>query len=116
MRTPKSSVGAETGGRIAEVIGADLRCRTSRVLLFGAKEVSTVTIEEAQAKLSDLIHTLAPGDEVLITENSQPVARLVSERPKPSPGLRPPPGLGKGCITIIADDDEHLKDFAEYMS
>ena len=79
-------------------------------------KVSTVTIEEAQAKLSDLIHTLAPGDEVLITENSQPVARLVSERPKPSPGLRPPPGLGKGCITIIADDDEHLKDFAEYMS
>jgi hypothetical protein len=41
MRTPKSSVGAETGGRIAEVIGADLRCRTSRVLLFGAKSVNS---------------------------------------------------------------------------
>jgi hypothetical protein len=29
--------------------------------------------------------------------------------------LRPPPGLGKGYITIVSDDDEHLKDFEEYM-
>jgi hypothetical protein len=32
-----------------------------------------------------------------------------------TPGLRPPPGLGKGIITVISDDDEHLKDFEEYM-
>src|SRR3954454_3698888 len=44
-----------------------------------------------------------------------PVAKLVSERPKPKPGLRPPPGLGKGVITVVSDDDEHLQDFAEYM-
>jgi hypothetical protein len=31
------------------------------------------------------------------------------------PGLRPPPGLGKGFITIVAEDEEHLKDFQEYM-
>ena len=30
-------------------------------------------------------------------------------------GLRPPPGLGKGFITVIEDDEEHLKDFADYM-
>lgn len=77
--------------------------------------MATVTIQEAQAKLPDLIHRLTPGDEVVITENDQPVAKLVSELPKPKPSLRPPPGLGKGCITIISDDDEHLKDFAEYM-
>lgn len=77
--------------------------------------MTSVTIQEAQAKLPDLIHGLMPGAEVLITENNQPVAKLVSELPSAKPGLRPPPGLGKGMITIIADDDEHLKDFAEYM-
>ena len=25
------------------------------------------------------------------------------------------PGLGKGMISIVSDDDDHLKDFAEYM-
>ena len=77
--------------------------------------MATVTIQEAQATLVDLIHQLPPGDEVVITENNQPVAKLVSEAPKPKGGLRPPPGLGKGFITIVSDDEEHLKDFAEYM-
>jgi antitoxin (DNA-binding transcriptional repressor) of toxin-antitoxin stability system len=77
--------------------------------------LATITVEEAQVKLKELIHQLAPGGEVIITENQQPVAKLVSEQLKPKPGLRPPPGLGKGMITIISDDEEHLKDFAEYM-
>jgi prevent-host-death family protein len=77
--------------------------------------MSTVTIQEAQAKLADLIHKLMPGEEVVITENDHPVAKLVGEQAKPAPGLRPPPGLGKGCITITSDDEDHLKDFAEYM-
>jgi len=60
---------------------------------------------------------LAPGDEVVIIENHQPVARLVSapSSPKQGPTLRPPPGLGKGFITVIADDEEHLKDFEDFM-
>ena len=77
--------------------------------------MAVVTIQEAQAGLLDLIHKLAPGDEVVITENNQPVAKLVSEPSKVTHGLRPPPGLGKGFITIISDDEEHLKDFEEYM-
>jgi prevent-host-death family protein len=77
--------------------------------------MTTVTLQEAQANLPDLIHQLSAGDELVITENNQPVARLVSELPKPGPGLRPPPGLGKGIFTIVSDDEEHLKDFAEYM-
>jgi antitoxin (DNA-binding transcriptional repressor) of toxin-antitoxin stability system len=76
---------------------------------------ATMTVEEAQTKLKDLIHQMAPGDEIVLTENQQPVAKPVSELPKAKPGLRPPPGLGKGMITILSDDDEHLKDFAEYM-
>ena len=67
---------------------------------------TTITIDEAQANLKELIHRLAPGEAVIITENQQPVAKLVYEQPKPAAGLRP--GLGKGFITIISDDDEHL--------
>jgi antitoxin (DNA-binding transcriptional repressor) of toxin-antitoxin stability system len=76
---------------------------------------STITINEAQAKLKELIQKLAPGEEVIITENQQAVAKLVNQPPKTQRGLRPPPGLGKGCITIVSDDDEHLKDFVDYM-
>ena len=58
-----------------------------------------ITIDEAEVRLRDLIHQLTPGEEIVITENQRPVARLVSE-PHPGHGLRPPPGLGKG--------DDHL--------
>jgi prevent-host-death family protein len=75
--------------------------------------MTTVTIQEAQATLPELIHQLAAGEQVVITENNQPVAKLVSEKP-PLPD-RPGPGLCKGMISIVADDEEHLKDFAEYM-
>jgi prevent-host-death family protein len=69
-----------------------------------------VTVQEAQAKLKELIHRLAPGEEVVITENEQPVAKLVSEQPKPQPKQRRP-GLGKGMITFIAPDfDAPLED------
>ena len=76
---------------------------------------STITVDEAQAKLKELIHQLAPGDEIVITENQQPVAKLVSEPLRPNAGLRPPPGLGKGFITVVTDDEEHMKDFEDYM-
>jgi antitoxin (DNA-binding transcriptional repressor) of toxin-antitoxin stability system len=75
-----------------------------------------IPIEEAQACLKDLIHQLAPGEKVVITENQKPVARLVSEQLKPQPRQRPGPGLGKGMITFIAPDfDAPLEDMKEYM-
>jgi antitoxin (DNA-binding transcriptional repressor) of toxin-antitoxin stability system len=75
--------------------------------------MASVTIQEAQAKLPDLIHQLPPGEELVIMENSQPVAKLVSKR-HPS-HQRPQPGLCKGIITIVSDDEEHLRDFSENM-
>ena len=53
---------------------------------------------------------------VLVTGSTGLVGTvLVSELAKPTPGLRPPPGLGKGFITVVSDEDDHLKDFEEYM-
>jgi prevent-host-death family protein len=75
---------------------------------------ATVTVEEAQAKLKELIHRLAPGEEVVITDNQQPVAKLVGERLDRRP--RPAAGLGKGSILYMAPDfDEPLAEFQEYM-
>lgn len=74
--------------------------------------MATITIQEAQAKLPDLIHDLQPGDELVITENDEPIAVLVASSQAQS---RPLPGRGKGMLTIVAEDDEHLEDFREYM-
>jgi prevent-host-death family protein len=73
---------------------------------------TTVTLEEAKARLEELVEHLAPGDEIVITQKEQPVAKLVSSRPPRKPRQ---PGSGKGMLTIVSDDDEHLEDFKEYM-
>ena len=72
------------------------------------------TVEEVQSKLKELIAQLAPGEEIVITENQHPVATLVrnnSARP-----ARPAPGLGKGSILYMAPDfDDPLDEFKEYV-
>jgi antitoxin (DNA-binding transcriptional repressor) of toxin-antitoxin stability system len=75
--------------------------------------MASVSIQEAQTNLRELIHQLEPGEELVITENDQPVAKLIAARPPVR--QRPEPGRCKGMITIVSDDDEHLKDFEEYM-
>ena len=56
---------------------------------------ATVSLDEAQLHLKELIDRLQPGDELVITDNDQPIARLVG----PATVLaRPRPGLGKGEI------------------
>jgi prevent-host-death family protein len=74
--------------------------------------MTTLTLEEAQARLSEVVHRLTPGEEVLITENSQPVAKVIGV---PAEKPRPIPGRAKGMLTILKEDEEHLKDFEEYM-
>jgi antitoxin (DNA-binding transcriptional repressor) of toxin-antitoxin stability system len=77
---------------------------------------ATITIEEAQSKLLELIHQMAPGDEVVITENEKPVAKLVSEAPPPPKPPRPGPGACRGMIAYMAPDfDAPLEELKEYM-
>jgi antitoxin (DNA-binding transcriptional repressor) of toxin-antitoxin stability system len=75
---------------------------------------STVTVDEAQATLKELIAKLAVGDEVVITENERPVAKLVATpdtQPKPRR-----PGTLKGTVLYMAPDfDAPLEEFKEYM-
>ena len=73
---------------------------------------ATVTIEEAQARLPELIDQLLRGGPLTIICGNQPVAQLV---PLPIEKPRPVAGRGRGKIVIAAEDAEHLKDFEEYM-
>lgn len=69
----------------------------------------TITIEEARAKLKDLIHRPAPGEEVVITENERPVAKLSGAESKKQ---RPCKAVSaKGKIWMVPDFDEPLDDF-----
>jgi antitoxin (DNA-binding transcriptional repressor) of toxin-antitoxin stability system len=71
----------------------------------------TLSIDEVQARLPELIDQLQPGEELVITRNDQPVAKLAVQGPRSTPV----PGWGKGMIIVHTEDDEHLRDFAEYM-
>ena len=74
--------------------------------------MSTITLELAQATLSDLIHRLTPGDEVVITEADQPVAKIVAAE-QPGPCRL---GALRGTVLYMAPDfDAPLNDFKEYM-
>jgi len=76
--------------------------------------MSTITIQEAQAGLSDLIHRLNPGEEVVITENDQPVAKLARTELKMQWPCKA--GSAKGTIHWMAPDfDAPPEEFREYM-
>lgn len=73
-----------------------------------------VTLEEAQAHLKELIAKLVPGEEMVITQGDQPVAKLVGETGAACHSRQP--GNAKDKIIFMADDfDAPLEDFKEYM-
>ncbi len=76
--------------------------------------MTSVSIQEAQAKLPELIRGLRTGD-VLIVENDQPVARIVAPTGGPQ-RLPRRPGTLRGTVLYMAPDfDGPLEDFKEYM-
>jgi antitoxin (DNA-binding transcriptional repressor) of toxin-antitoxin stability system len=75
-----------------------------------------VTLEEAKSSLAELIHRLTPGEYVTITENDEPVARLMV--PASAAERRKVPQLGtlRGTVLSIERFNEPLEDFKEYMA
>jgi prevent-host-death family protein len=85
--------------------------------------MNAVTIQEAQTTLVDLVHRLAPGEQVIITENGRPVAHLVAPHvvPRHPPRPRPPvtgvpkAGQYEGRLVVPDDFDAPLEELREYM-
>jgi len=72
----------------------------------------TATVKEVQAHLPELLQQVSTGEEVIIVSEGKPVGRLV---PPPPPKGVPVLGRGQGKLIRYVEDDEHLKDFEEYM-
>ena len=76
--------------------------------------MSTVTLEEAQAHLPQLIERLQPGEEIVITRDQKPVAMV---RAMPSASREAPRfGTLKGTILSIAPDFDAIPEgFEDYL-
>ena len=75
--------------------------------------MNTVTIEEAQAKLPELIEHLQAGEEMTITDQGKPLARVKKTERTSWPCQA---GTAKDKILWIAPDfDAPLEEFKEYM-
>jgi len=73
----------------------------------------TITIQDAQAHLTEVIADLVPGEEMLITQNGKPVAKLIAQGDQPRQARQP--GSAKGKLTIHSEENDYLEDFKEYM-
>ena len=71
-----------------------------------------IPVEQAAAKLSALIHSLGSDEEIVLTENNSPVASLRPRKGK----RRRRAGNCKGLLKLEQEDDEHLRDFGEYLA
>jgi antitoxin (DNA-binding transcriptional repressor) of toxin-antitoxin stability system len=75
----------------------------------------TVTLEEAQSRLAEIIDQLTPGEEVILTRDDKPVATLRAAGAGPG---RKPRQLGtlKGSVLYMAPDFDAIPEgFEKYV-
>ena len=73
----------------------------------------SVTIEEAQAQLPQLLQKLQPGQEIIITEHGQPLARVQKADQTSWPCQAG--SYKKAGFWMAPDFDAPLEGFEEYM-
>jgi prevent-host-death family protein len=73
--------------------------------------MNQVSIEEAKARLPDLIDAAVSGEEVVIARGDRQLVRLV---PVSRMKSRPRFGSAEGLITMTENFDEPLEDFGAY--
>jgi antitoxin (DNA-binding transcriptional repressor) of toxin-antitoxin stability system len=77
--------------------------------------MATLTVEEAQSRLAQIIDGLSPGEEVVLTRDDKPVAtiRAAPKSEEPTPRQF---GTLKGTVLYIAPDfDDIPEGFEEYL-
>ena len=50
--------------------------------------MSTISAADAESRFSELLDRVSRGEEIVVTRDDQPIARLVPERPKGTEGIR----------------------------
>lgn len=73
----------------------------------------TVEFAEAKASLARLVELVSDGDEVVITRNGRPIARIVAAPPETA-GDRTP-GSARNLFSVPDDFDAPLDEFGESM-
>lgn len=71
-----------------------------------------IELTEARKHLTDLIETALGGEEIVITQDDQPVLKIVRIS---TPKTRRKAGSAKGLIVMADDFDAPLEEFQEYM-
>ena len=74
-----------------------------------------VDIIEAKEKLRELIEAAMRGEEIAITQDNQPVVKLVGIPPANKNRWPSKAGSAKGMVWMSDDFDEPLEEFKEYM-
>jgi len=74
----------------------------------------TIPIEETSHRLIELVRSLGPGDEIMLTDGNEAIARIIPEA-MPSPAQHPEAGSCEGMLIIDHEDDSYLEDFQDYM-
>jgi antitoxin (DNA-binding transcriptional repressor) of toxin-antitoxin stability system len=94
-----------------------------RQIVWGDAEfMFQIDLNKAKTEIARLIQSALDGEEVIITENDQPIlklARVSEEAPSVLHRREAKPcrqsGSARGLISISDDFDKPLEDFAEYM-
>lgn len=74
--------------------------------------MTQLDITQAKSDLSNLLDLAIKGEEIVITQDDKPVAKISPITPVLRPLKR---GSAKGKVWISDDFDEPLEDFKEYM-
>ena len=76
--------------------------------------MQSISLQEAQRRLEEIIDHLPPGEEIVLTRHDQPVATL---RATPATAREAPRfGTLKGTILFIAPDFDAIPDgFEDYL-
>lgn len=75
-------------------------------------------VEVAEARLGELVTVVEGGEEVVLTRNGEPVARLLPAQTTVAMlAMKGPrqPGSARGLVFIRDDFDDPLEDFRDYV-
>jgi hypothetical protein len=67
------------------------------------------TMKDTEADL--VFFSEVPSGRIVVIVEGKHVSKPTSDEPARTPVF----GAGRGTLTIVSEDDEHLKDFKEYM-